>query len=326
MQLIWSDLGAQLLGSASRAEREVVLVAPFIKSSVVGAIFEELRRDVHVRVVTRWRVEELASGVSDLSVWSDIATRGNARLSLINNLHSKYYRFDNEIFLGSANLTLMGLGLRLPGNYESFVSTQVAELSSSQFESDLTQRSLIVDELVYERAKDAVERFKRINPLSLVGYGDDIMLPTSPEVRPDNLLAASSERALKNLSWLPVTRSPEIVFKVYSGNIESASEDAVSGVRLDLEELQVPHGIGSEEAFNAVIRARLELSVICTVLDRFLDRPRRFGEIRAFLKPYLIAGEDETLSWQTLMRWLLFFCPGKYGSHTANYSEIFYLL
>jgi hypothetical protein len=326
MRLIWSDLGAELLDSASRAEREVVLVAPFIKSSVVGAIFEELARDVRVKVVTRWRVEELAFGVSDLSVWHDIATRENSSLSLINNLHSKYYRFDNEIFLGSANLTLMGLGLRLPGNYESFVSTRVAELSSSQFENDLIQRSLIVDEFVYERAAHAVERFKGVNPVSFVGYGDDIILPSSPEVRVDKLAAASSERALKNLSWLPVTRSPEIVFKVYSGDTESASEDAVLGVRLDLEELQVPQGIGSEEAFNAVIRARLELSVICTVLDRFLDRPRRFGEIRAFLKPHLLAGEDETTTWQTLMRWLLFFCPEKYGSHTANYSEIFYLL
>jgi hypothetical protein len=326
MRLIWSELGTELLGSASRAEREVVLVAPFIKSSIVGAIFEALHNDVHVKIFTRWRVEELASGVSDLNVWSDVASRGNSSLSLINNLHSKYYRFDSEIFLGSANLTLMGLGLRLPGNYETFVTTRVTELSSSQFENDLIQRSLIVDELVYERATHAVERFKSINPVSFVGYGDDIILPTSPEVRVDKLAAASSERTLKNLCWLPVTRSPEIVYKVYSGNTESASVDAVSGVKLDLEELQVPHGIRSEEAFNAVIRARLELSVICTVLDRFLDRPRRFGEIRAFLKPYLLAGEDETLSWQTLMRWLLFFCPGKYVSHTANYSEIFYLL
>jgi hypothetical protein len=98
-----------------------------------------------------------------------------------------------------------------------------------------------------------------------------------------------------------------------SGGLRAAIED--------LHYFDLPSGL-SETNFNRSIRSRIMLLPIIKDLDIFLSQPRRFGEMRLWTKDN-IGVEDGTDSWQTLMRWLLYFLSDKYTSKVGNYSEIF---
>jgi hypothetical protein len=62
-------------------------------------------------------------------------------------------------------------------------------------------------------------------------------------------------------------------------------------------------------------------------VDEFVALPRRFGEVRDMLAASLSTGgdaPDATATWQTLMRWLLFFLPRRYKRTVPGHaSEVF---
>jgi hypothetical protein len=106
--MIW---GTELSNLCAEANKEVLLVAPFIKVSVLEKLMNKIiSPDVSLRCVTRWFPEEIVAGVSDLEVWSLIHQRSNSSLWLRPDLHAKYYRADQQCLVGSANLTGKALG------------------------------------------------------------------------------------------------------------------------------------------------------------------------------------------------------------------------
>ena len=60
-------------------------------------------------------------------------------------------------------------------------------------------------------------------------------------------------------------------------------------------------------------------------IDQLLTRPQRFGAVRdelARLPCAAVSGFAPTQAWQTLMRWLLHFLPGRYKRLAARHSEV----
>lgn len=112
--ILWEGLGRRLEALTAMAQDEVVLVAPFIKRVTLQRLLERLPPATPLLCVTRWRIDELACGVSDLDIWLDLVARGNAELLLIRDLHAKYYRFDQDVMMGSCNLTSSALGIGIP--------------------------------------------------------------------------------------------------------------------------------------------------------------------------------------------------------------------
>ncbi len=105
-----SPLGEILLAAARQATDELLLVAPYIKLAALFKVLDVTPPSVKVRVVTRWRLDELAGGVSDIAIWPVLFARAQSELWLQPALHAKYYRADSRSLLGSANLTGAGLG------------------------------------------------------------------------------------------------------------------------------------------------------------------------------------------------------------------------
>lgn len=103
-------LGTELSKLCTEADRELLLVAPFIKASVLERLLDKISSDVTLKCITRWFPEEIVTGVSDLEVWNLIQNRPNSSLWLRSDLHAKYYRADNHCLVGSANLTGKALG------------------------------------------------------------------------------------------------------------------------------------------------------------------------------------------------------------------------
>lgn len=59
-------LGDRLLEAMALATTDIVLIAPYMKVSVLRRMLGSTKETVRGLVLTRWRPEEVAAGVSDL--------------------------------------------------------------------------------------------------------------------------------------------------------------------------------------------------------------------------------------------------------------------
>ncbi len=90
------DLGLRLTEFAGSTKSEIVLIAPFVKVDPLKRILGAVAADTAVTLVTRWRADEIAAGVSDVGVFEVIDSIGG-RVLLLNRLHAKYFRSDDRV-------------------------------------------------------------------------------------------------------------------------------------------------------------------------------------------------------------------------------------
>jgi len=93
----------------------------------------------------------------------------------------------------------------------------------------------------------------------------------------------------------------------------------------DLRHLSVPAGL-PRPAFDAYVAALLLQEPLIRRIDAFVATQQRFGAVRRFLASLPCSQEpdfDATRAWQTTMRWLLHFLPGRYSYTVPRYSEMF---
>ena len=94
--------GERLKALLAPAQRRVVLCAPFMQARVVETLLSVVADDVMVRIVTRWRAVEVATGVSDLGVFEVANRRPRTELLLLNDLHAKLFVADERCLVGSS--------------------------------------------------------------------------------------------------------------------------------------------------------------------------------------------------------------------------------
>src|SRR5690606_13352584 len=121
------NLGDQLEQLCRSTTQTLWLVAPFIKQVTLKRLLEHVAPEVTIDCVTRWRLDEIVAGVSDLGVWLLIRERPNSTLWLRSDLHAKYYRGDHQALVGSANLTNTALGWSPRPNLELLISSRSEE-------------------------------------------------------------------------------------------------------------------------------------------------------------------------------------------------------
>lgn len=309
MNIEWCQLGDKLVYAGSQCKGDVVLAAPFMKSETLIRIVSVLPQSASLLCLTRWRLEEIANGVSDLECWDVITRRGNSRLMLRSNLHAKYFRFDGIGYLGSANVTMAALGWSARPNVEALIEFRMDDIESAEsFETNLFDGAVAV-------TPDLVAEFKAM----LGKYATERSNAQSLQV--GEAVAFDERNVVAATYWFPRSRSPEYLYQVYCGESEVMSREGLASAREDLLDFDVPTGL-PEPAFVVIVRSRLASTPIVVELDQFLTIRRRFGEIRSWLAGQL-GVTDATDEWQRLMRWLLFFLPDRYDSATPRYSELF---
>ncbi|MCC3154614.1 phospholipase D family protein [Hymenobacter sp. BT770] len=310
-------LGEQLESLCKNAIDEVLLVAPFVKGHILQRLLGCIEPKVAVRIVTRWNPLEIQAGVSDLGVWPLIDGRENSSLYLCSHLHAKYFRADKTCLIGSANLTGRALGWSKQANLELLVKLNSQSSGLPDFEEAVILNSALVDESVYQKTKDAVNSLP-----------ENFMLFSTEGSKYDEAgdqEGASSLKVFLPTEWLPVTRFPDVLFKAYSGDISNLSQASKEMASLDLAFLGIPPGLPLVP-FKHCVGALLLQSPIIARVDEFLISPQRFGAVTALLKSLpcsLNSDFDANHSWQTLIRWFLFFLPGRYSQINSEYSEVF---
>jgi hypothetical protein len=290
-------IGDQLLSMVSDARDEVLLIAPFIKVATLDRLMRVLPQRPLLRVVTRWRLDEVAAGASDLEVWPLINERPHAELWLQPVLHAKYYRVDHRVLLGSANLTGGALGWGANPNLEILIDATAARDQLEGFEDGVWRAATQVNHYLYLDYLQALQSVPKAPPRAEV-------MVRSPDFA----------------TWRPALRFPEDLFCYYCGDREHLTGAALEAAAADHAALDPPMGL-SGPTFITWIGAQLRLHPEVQAIDAFGRESRRFGEMSGLLKDR--GAEESARAWQTWMRWLGYFLPENYRFHVANYSEIF---
>ncbi|MGC4851896.1 phospholipase D family protein [Micromonospora sp. DT4] len=273
--------GDRLLGVVSDATA-ITIIAPFITSAGIIPILDALENDASIEVITRWRPDEVATGVSDPRVFDLVDRRGGAVL-LHPIVHAKAYIVGSRALVGSANVTANGLGWHRPGAVEILVETPADDPALTSLLDVLRTTASTAT----ESDRDAV-------------LAAASTLPRTP-VRP---AAEGADRT----DWLPSYRLPEVLWRVYSGQREEALAQLV---RPELVALGVPSGLGTEFAFNTYIGAILRqgfpgrIAQECSNLTT-LKAVQRLVELCAARG---LALQDAGEAWETLAAWIAYFLP-----------------
>ena len=294
-----------------QAQHEVLLVAPFIKVHSLERLLGGVAANVRVQCVTRWRPDEIAAGVSDLDVWFLVRERVNSSLWLRSDLHAKYYRGDQQVLVGSANLTNAALGWSKWSNLELLISSEILP----DFERELFTGSVAVDDGLYNHVKQMVEA---LPANTFVNRESDNIAPDLPDVE--------DIQSVPIAAWLPMLRHPENLYIAYTGNWDLLGTGSRVAALHDLQALYIPHGL-SREQFESYIGAQLLQTPIVRQVDQFIETPQRFGAVRDFLETLPCAARedfDADIAWQTLMRWMQCFMPRRYTLDVPGHSEVFY--
>ena len=307
-----TTIGDELIELLSGARSEITIVAPFMKAPVVKRLMQNLAPGVILSCITRWHPHEIKYGVSDLEVWDVLQAHQPSSLSLIPTLHAKFYRADDNYAIGSANLTNAALGWSTRPNVELLISGEVDQ-RLRDWESFLSSQATNVDESLVRFFERLVDDLSNDNLVFTEHYSDTGSTFDEEYGTPN----------LEVKSWLPMTRYPEHLYKVYLGHTEELSAGARESAKYDLLALAVPKGL-DPDGFGVSVAANLLQMPVVHRIDQFLAQPRSFGAVRDFLGalPQYPQHRDPSADWQTMMRWFRHFLPQRFHVSVPNYSEV----
>ena len=292
--------GERIKALLERAEHRVLLCAPFIKVKVLKTILSVVSESIPVQIITRWRANEVASGISDLDVFHIARERPNTELRLLDALHAKLYLADEECLLGSANLTGSALGWSKHSNVEILIPVQSTDANVEFLIKRLEASHLATFEILSEIEKAAANL-----PAVVLDEGQDIL----------------DENHVHKLAWLPRCAAPDKLYEVYKAPdtavvIEEAKEDGLS----DLRDLQIQPGL-LEAEFVATVRETLCLmpmfSRIIEEVPRGLTDQRGVEHIEKS-RPGL-AQQDVQEQWRIVRDWIATFFGEEFEVAPASF-------
>ena len=304
--------GADLQALVAGAEREVVLAAPFAKAAAVEGVLQHVPPGVAVTCITRWHPQEIAAGVSDPEVFHLLTKQYGAVLLLWPSLHAKYYRADGRCLVGSANLTAKALGWVSPSNIELLIEAPATHPRLVAFEQRALAEAQPATAELHALAMAAVEAIRQ----------DRDWIDQTVEGQVD-ALQWEGEAEEHTGFWLPSLRHPSDLYRAYSGSLDDLTTASRIAALRDLAVLDPPTGL-SAKTFLAVIAASLLQMPVIARIDAFVATSQRFGAVRDLIASELgISKKEASAAWQTTMRWLLYFFPGRYLRCVPAHSEVF---
>jgi hypothetical protein len=303
------DLGEAILASLADAKEQAVLVAPFISRLAFDHLMKATPEAAAVEVITRWRVDEVAAGVSDTSILDYEELRVGFSVWLLPMLHAKLYLVDGQVaFVGSANLTGLGLGFNAPANVEVTARLEPAPTMLQAFVYQLKRNAVRATAEIRQQVEaEANLRREDFTRIPIVAYEHE-----------------QTGAAIGGELWLPSFRFPNRLYEAYR-SLQDLSVDAKEAALLDLSYISCKDGLTSDE-FHLAVRGWLLEQPVVRTLDPVLLRSRRFGELVDWLRRYSPTSfqtrDAAKRKLQTLLRWLVFFAGDRYHVAQQRFSEI----
>lgn len=287
------SLGDWVLEFVSGAS-SLTVVAPFAKEDAMARIVDVLEEDCSLTLYTRWHVHEIAIGVSDLETFEVVESFGG-RVFLQPYLHAKAFVRTDSCLVGSANVTLTGLGWSTRPAIEVLVEATRKEPAVERMLRVLEETSSRADSVIRNEIERLADRLDRPR--------------TGGWQYP---AAEGGEREWNVGEAVPQYNVPESVWPAYQGQ---RSKDIVSLVRRDLQALGVPGGIQDKDEFDAIVAGALTQGLTgrliqeCSGLNA-VDAADRFREVLEEAGVDTPSGELGR-RYQVFVRWVSHFVSGR---------------
>ena len=290
-----SLLGEETAAFLGAATRQVVVVAPFVRSGALERLLSQVSLGVDVTITTRWRLADLVAGASDLGVF-EVAKARAARLYIRQDLHAKFFAADDMCLVGSANVTSAALGWREPSNLELLVPVKRTVAEVLAFESELLRGSVRASLALRDCLSRLLEDGSR----------------WSMEV--EGALEREGELGVLPAGWIPRVRNPEELYAAYRGDSD-VSRIAREAMLEELKQIGLVPELDRRE-FRAWIGAALSGSVL---VGSVLQRIDEVGEMTEGDLAEVMGGMDAAVDGrdtreilEVLERWLTYFLPAEY--------------
>ena len=251
------------------------VIAPFIKIDAFADLIDGVSQDTFIRCVTRWRPQEIATGVSDPEIYALLEKRGNYSVSLVDNLHAKLYIAGSDCLVGSANVTRKGLaGDAKEGNIEVLVSTNIDDPGVVSVLADIARNERLASATLAEAAR--------------------IHANTLPKVPQED----------RELPWFPRSRRPEAAFRLYSRTEQEYLTGADRLVLRDVARANLAPGL-SERQFNQEIRVALQnIPLVAAFVSGEGDSTLTLEDAVGQIVPFAGKEFTERDLWQSLVLWM----------------------
>ena len=310
--IITQNIGKELIQAASRATSYVTIVSPYITKAAIDRFVPLIAQSAKLTIVTRWRVRDVALGVSQPSILDAVQAFPHRLVILQQNLHAKIYGFDDRVaYLGSSNTTEAGLGFAHKPNLEVMARIEPAPQSLLAYVRYLETTGIPATQKLRTEIELAADALK----IEMPSADAEVLQQVDSEVARGGI----------DLAVFPHSRHPEDLYERYLSITSCKSRDERHAVLDDLSALNLSDGLAKSE-FNEAIATKLKEDPILVQFDLFLSESRRFGQMTEWLKSNVQGLPEDHKAvqrrLQTILRWLHEFLPERYEFDQPNYTEI----
>jgi len=276
--------GQRIRSLFQNASSEVAIIAPFIKVDALQSLLTVIPEKIKLYCVTRWRMKEVAAGVSDPEILDILEARGNCSLFLVDNLHAKIFLADELCLAGSANVTLTGLGENEKAeNIEILVTTTTEDPNIIE----------VLQEIKKQQRPATSHMLRTIRSLANIYQDDDL---ASPEI---------------DAIWMPFSKKPESAFGLYRNPPKGFMVTSDRILIADLINLNLPLGLDENEfkfeictALSSIPLAEQFLNVSEDILLTRADANIQFEGVAK-------GGFTTNDLWLAFVEWMIYFFPSK---------------
>ena len=261
--------------------RNLVIAAPYIKTDALTRMLADVSPTTSLICITRWNPHDLAVGASDAECRTIVTERGGS-FRLHPSLHAKYYRIDEAVLIGSANLTFPALGWSVHSNLE-ILCRPGYDFDVRAFEKCLFNDAREINDYEFERWK-SITRIATANQPTI-----------------------SAHQPLLD-TWRPAARDPRHLELAYQGRIDdiAASDEQLTAQR-DIEALVFPPDLSLEQmriwASTCLLAAPFTNSVI------HLHGMDSSDCARILAETYGLDRTEARRDIETVENWLAFLAP-----------------
>ena len=236
----WENLLAHCVGA-----KRVTITAPYIKAPVLEDLLNHLSNEATIECFTRWTPHDILVGATDTACRALVVARGG-KFYLHNRLHAKYYRFDEQVLIGSANCTASGLSYKQAGNLE-ILCHPGQSFNKDEFEKQLREEAREISD-------------------------EELALWLTCPVNAQMSTTTQGDAATNILEdWKPLTRFPEYLWLIYSNReTEISDPEQKERAEADLQALRPPLGL-SQDQFDRWITTCLVAAPFVTAVAKVED-------------------------------------------------------
>ncbi len=271
-----------LLRDLCTGAQRLLLAAPYIKVDVLDVVLSRVAPEASFICVTRWNPRDLAVGASDIECRTMVTQFGGS-FRLHTSLHAKYYRIDDTVLIGSANLTSSAMGWASQSNLE-ILCRAGDDFDAWSFEQNLLKHAREVSDWEFLHWQEISK---------ICAQGDQAMIGGEPKLD----------------TWRPATRDPRHFGLIYQGREdEIASQDEHRAARRDIQALSIPSGLTVEQvriwASTSLLAAPFTNSVI-----QLLNAADAADSYNVLAETYGLSMTEARRDMETVQNWLAFFAP-----------------